>query len=158
MQLRMDPPQIDEAQEHLRQAALEFEWCSAGSVEIARNELAQAKAHFLKGEVETALVMSGQVHDSVYAQSPMVAADAKALEGQTLAAQGLIEEAKFAYRAALMTLTGIGSDRGAAQLWFELAGLLEEVGDFDAARDAYKSAAVSTGLRSRPTVRQNQQV
>jgi hypothetical protein len=55
-------------------------------------------------------------------------------------------------------LTSIGSDRGAAQLWFELADLLEEVGDFDAARDAYKSAAVSTGLRSRPTVRQNQQV
>jgi tetratricopeptide (TPR) repeat protein len=158
MQLRMDPPQIDEAQEHLRQAALEFEWCSAGSVEIARNELAQAKAHFLKGEVETALVMSGHVHESVYAQSPMVAADAKALEGQTLAAQGLIEEAKIAYRAALMTLTGIGSDRGAAQLWFELAGLLEEVGDFDAARDAYKSAAASAGLRSRPTVRLNQQV
>jgi hypothetical protein len=57
-----------------------------------------------------------------------------------------------------MTLTGIGSDRGAAQLWFELAGLLEEVGDFDAARDAYKSAAASAGLRSRPTVRLNQQV
>jgi hypothetical protein len=44
----------------------------------------------------------------------MVAADAKALEGQTLAAQRLIEEAKLAYRAALMTQTGIGADRGAA--------------------------------------------
>jgi len=58
----------------------------------------------------------------------------------------------------VLVLTSIGSDRGAAELWFELAGLLEEVGDLDAARDAYKSAAVSTGLRSRPTVRQNQQV
>jgi tetratricopeptide (TPR) repeat protein len=158
MQLRMDPPQIDEAQEHLRQAALEFEWCSAGSVEIARNELAQAKAHFLKGEVDAALTMSGHVHESVHAQSPIVAADAKALEGQTLAAQGLIDEAKVAYRQAVLTLTGIGSDRGAAQLWFELAELLEEVGDFDASRDAYKCAAASTGLRSRPTVRVNQQV
>ena len=34
-------------------------------VEIARNELAQARAHFLKGEVETAQVMSGQVHESI---------------------------------------------------------------------------------------------
>jgi hypothetical protein len=46
-------------------------------------------------------------------------------------------------------LTGAGSDRDAAQLWFELADLLEDIGDLDAARDAYRSAAASTGLRSR---------
>ena len=38
------------------------------------------------------------------------------------------------------------------QLWFELAGLLEGVGDFDTARVAYRSAAASTGLRSRPAI------
>ena len=74
-----------------------------------------------------------------------MAADAKSLEGQGFAARGEIEEAKVAYREAVLALTGIGSDRGAAQLWFELAGLLEDVGDFDAARDAYKSAAASRG-------------
>ena len=42
-------------------------------------------------------------------------------------------------------LTGVGADRDAAQLWFELADLLEDVGDLDAARDAYRSAAASTG-------------
>jgi Tfp pilus assembly protein PilF len=46
-------------------------------------------------------------------------------------------------------LTGAGADRDAAQLWFELADLLEDVGDLDAAREAYRSAAASIGLRSR---------
>jgi tetratricopeptide (TPR) repeat protein len=102
--------------------------------------------------------MSSQIHDTVQTHAPIVAADAKALEGQSFAAAGRVDEAVTAYREAVLVLTSIGSDRGAAQLWFELAGLLEEVGDLDAARDAYKSAAASTGLRSRPTVRQNQQV
>jgi len=158
MQLRLDPPQVDEAQVHLRQAAQELEWCSAGPVEVARNDLAIARAYFLQGEVGTAQVMSSQIHDTVQTHAPIVAADAKALEGQSFAAAGRVDEAVRAYREAVLVLTSIGSDRGAAQLWFELAGLLEEVGDLDAARDAYKSAAASTGLRSRPTVRQNQQV
>ena len=102
--------------------------------------------------------MSGQIHETVQAHAPFVAADAKSLEGQAFAAAGQIDQAvKFIPRGSARA-DGIGSDRGAAELWFELAGLLEEVGDLDAARDAYKSAAVSTGLRSRPTVRQNQQV
>jgi hypothetical protein len=50
-------------------------------------------------------------------------------------------------------LTGVGADHDAAQLWFELADLLEDVGDVDAARDAYRSAAASSGLRSRAKLR-----
>ena len=50
----MDPPQIDEAQVAPRQAAEEFEWCSAGPVDIGRNELAQARAYYLSGDVDTA--------------------------------------------------------------------------------------------------------
>ena len=53
----------------------------------------------------------------------------------------------------MLLLTGAGADRGAAQLWFELADLLEDVGDVEAAREAYRSAAASTGLRSRAKVR-----
>ena len=158
MQLRLDPPLVDEAQRHLQQAVQELEWCSAGPVEVARNDLAIARAHFIKGEVDTAQVMSSHIHDVVQMHAPIVAADAKALEGQAFAAQGQVEEAVRAYREAVLVLTGIGSDRGAAQLWFELADLLEEVGDLDAARDAYRSAAASTGLRSRPKVMVNEQV
>jgi hypothetical protein len=43
-------------------------------------------------------------------------------------------------------------------LWFELAGLLEDVMQYDAARDAYRSAAASSGLRSRARIVVGQQV
>jgi hypothetical protein len=45
-------------------------------------------------------------------------------------------------------LTGVGADRDAAQMWFELADLLEDIGESAAALDAYRSAAASSGLRS----------
>src|SRR5215213_2706625 len=87
MQLRMDPPQIDEAQHNLMQAAEEFQWSGAGPVEIGRNELGQARAHYLSGDVETAELMSSRVHENVRALSPLTAADAKSLEGQVHASR-----------------------------------------------------------------------
>ena len=74
------------------------------------------------------------------------------MEGQAWAAAGAIDKAGQCYREAVMVLTSVGSDRNAAQLWFELAGLLESVNELDAARDAYRSAAASTGLRDRSMV------
>jgi tetratricopeptide (TPR) repeat protein len=150
MQLRMDPPQISEAQENLKLAAEEYQWCSASPADIGRNELAQARAHFLAGDVETAEVMSRHVHESIKVLSPLTAADAKSLEGQVHAAQGDIEAAARSYHEAVFALTGLGSDREAAELWFELAGLLEDVNEFDAARHAYRSAAAASGVQSRP--------
>jgi tetratricopeptide (TPR) repeat protein len=149
MQLRLDPPDVSEAQHNLEQAARELEWSSAGSVDIARNDLALARAHFIEGNTEKAREMSAFVHLTVREQAPLVAADAKSLEGQAAAQAGRASDAANAYREAVLILSGIGADRGAAQLWFELAGLLEDIGEFDAARDAYRSAAASTGLRSR---------
>ena len=72
--------------------------------------------------------------------------------GQAAAAANRPDDARAAYREAVLQLTGVGADRDAADLWFELAGLLEALGDFDAARDAYRSAAASTGLRARPVI------
>ncbi|WP_151083451.1 helix-turn-helix domain-containing protein [Nocardioides cynanchi] len=153
MQLRLDPPDVSEAQHNLEQAAQELEWSSAGSVDKARNELALARAHFFEGNIEKACEMSAFVHLTVREQAPIIAADAKTLEGQAAAQDGRADEAGAAYREAVLILTGIGADRGAAQLWFELAGLLEDIGDFDASRDAYRSAAASAGLRTRPSIR-----
>jgi transcriptional regulator with XRE-family HTH domain len=153
MQLRLDPPDVSEAQHNLEQAAQELEWSSAGSVDIARNDLALARAHFFEGNTEKAREMSSFVHLTVREQAPIIAADAKTLEGQAAAQEGRADDAALAYREAVLILTGIGADRGAAQLWFELASLLEDIGDFDAARDAYRSAAASAGLRSRPSIR-----
>ena len=96
--------------------------------------------------------MSASVHERVFQIAPLAAADAKAIEGQAAAAAGDALAARLCYQAAVMHLTGVGADRDAAELWFELAGLLETIGDHDAARAAYRSAAASTGLRSRPVV------
>jgi tetratricopeptide (TPR) repeat protein len=153
MQLRMDPPQIEEAQLQLRLAAEEYQWCSASPVDVGRNELAQARAHYLAGDVETAQVLSSRVHENVQVLSPVTAADAKSLEGQVHAARGDIEAAVRAYREAVMILTSVGSDRDAAEMWFELASLLEDVNELDAARDAYRSAAAASGVQSRPRIR-----
>ena len=38
--------------------------------------------------------------------------------------RGDVEAALVSYREAVMILTGVGSDREAAEMWFELAGLL----------------------------------
>ena len=69
--------------------------------------------------------------------------------GQIAAAEVTSRRAA-AYRRAVFRSTGVGADRDAAQLWFELADLLEGVGDLGAALEAYRSAAASSGLRARP--------
>ena len=46
-------------------------------------------------------------------------------------------------------MSAIGADRTAAQLWFELGALWESVGDAEASRDAYRSAAASAGVQLR---------
>lgn len=153
MQLRLEPPAIAEAQAHLDKAAEELVWCSASTVEIARNDLARARAFYLDGQVDRARAMSAEIAAGMGSDSPFLAAEAKSLQGQTLAAQGEMSAAQQAYRDAVMLLSGLGADRGAAQLWFDLASLLEDAGDFEAAREAFRSAAASTGLRARPGVR-----
>jgi tetratricopeptide (TPR) repeat protein/DNA-binding XRE family transcriptional regulator len=149
MQLELDPPAWQEARAHLDQAAEELPWCSASSYEIGVNELNRARVFLFAGELDRAEELCRSQFELATSDAPDFAAFARVVLGQILAARGDIESAKATYRQAVFFLTGAGSDRDAAQLWFELADLLEDVGDFDAAREAYRSAAASTGLRSR---------
>jgi transcriptional regulator with XRE-family HTH domain len=153
LQLQLDPPAVAEAQVQLEQAAEDLAWCSASAVEVAQNDLARARAHFIEGNLELADSLAAGVLRAVAESAPNIAADALTLMGQVAFAAGDPERAATAYRQAVFTLTGVGADRSAAQLWFELAALLEEVGDLDAAREAYRSAAAASGLRARSTVR-----
>jgi tetratricopeptide (TPR) repeat protein len=153
MQLELDPPDVSEAKRHLEKAAEELVWSSASPIEIARNNLAIARAYYYDGDLLGAQDLCEQVISSVQTDAPITAADAEALAGQIAAARGDADEAKRAFRRAVFRLTGIGADRDAAQLWFELADLLEDVGDIEAAREAYRSAAASSGLRARPKLR-----
>jgi Flp pilus assembly protein TadD len=84
--------------------------------------------------------------------APDVAAEAEVLAGRAWAAQGDPAEAHRAFRRAVQTLSSIGADRTAAELWFELGALWEGLGDAEASRDAYRSAAASAGIQLRLTV------
>jgi transcriptional regulator with XRE-family HTH domain len=149
LQLELDPPAIAEAHQHLEKAAEELPWSGASPVEIAQNQLARARAYLLEGELDVAETMCRETFESAGEDAPAFAANARAVLGQIVAARGDAEGAKALFRQAVFFLTGAGADRDAAQLWFELADLLEDVGDLDAARAAYRSAAATTGLRSR---------
>ncbi len=150
MQLQLDPPEVGRcAGRNLEKAAEELTWSSASTIEIARNAVSRARAHYLDGNLTRAEDMCLEILVTTVDEAPLLAADAQSLAGQVASARGDAEGAKSAYRRAVFLLTGVGADRDAAQLWFELADLLEDVGDVDAARDAYRSAAASSGLRSR---------
>ncbi|HET7430902.1 MAG TPA: helix-turn-helix transcriptional regulator [Nocardioides sp.] len=152
MQLELDPPEVPDALRNLEQAAEELVWSSASTTDIAANNCQIARAHYLEGDLSAAEKMCAEIIASVKDDSPLLAAEAEALAGQVSAARGDADAAARAYRRAVFTLTSVGADKGAAQLWFELADLLEDVGEFQAARDAYRSAAAASGLRSRTKV------
>jgi transcriptional regulator with XRE-family HTH domain len=155
MQLELDPPEVSEAKRNLGKAAEDLAWSSAGTIDISSNKLAMARAHYLEGDLLAAHDACAEIIDAVSSTAPLLAADAQALAGQVAAAGGDMDAAKAAYRRAVFFLTSVGSDREAAQLWFELADLLEDVGDLEASREAYRSAAASSGLRTRPKVRED---
>jgi transcriptional regulator with XRE-family HTH domain len=152
MQLQLDPPDVAAALALLDLAAEELAASSGSVLDVARNDVARARALLLAGDLGAAIDLSSEVHCRVAGQSPLAAADAKLIEGQAAGAAGRPDDAKRAYREAVLLLTSVGADRDAADLWFELAGLLEAMGDLDAARDAYRSAAASTGLRMRTAI------
>jgi tetratricopeptide (TPR) repeat protein len=149
MQLELDPPAVADAHHYLEKAAEELPWSGASPVEIAQNELTRARAFLLEGRLDMAETICRSTFEVANGDAPSFAASARAVLGQILAANGDTEAAKSMYRQAVFFLTGAGSDRDAAQLWFELADLLEDAGDLDASRAAYRSAAATTGLRSR---------
>ena len=147
LQLRLDPPDPDQAKQTLAQALRELEWSSASPADRAENQLALARAEFLLGDDDAAILRLETLHD-LGDRTPLLTADTHVLAGQVAARRGDLTQAHASYQEAILTLSGIGADRGAAQLWFELGGLLEEVGQTDEARDAYRRAAASTGLRT----------
>lgn len=150
IQLRMDPPMAQDALDNLLGARAELTLSDANPTEVATNELAIARAHFHLGELDRASQQAWQAFESTRDRSPLVAADALALLGQLSIVAGEVDEARLRFQRAVMVLSAVGSDREAAQLWFELAELLGSVGENDAALDAYRRAAVAAGLSPAP--------
>jgi transcriptional regulator with XRE-family HTH domain len=152
MQLQLDPPAVKEASKNLQRSARELSESSASIVDVVRNKVAQARAKYLAGDASGARKHAREGFNESREIAPLLAADARALEGQAAAAEGDIEAAKALFKEAVYLLTSVGADRSAAQLWLELGGLLTSVGEQQAASEAYRSAAVSTGLSTRHTL------
>ena len=81
--------------------------------------------------------------------SPCSRVDALVLLGQIDWNAGAHDESREWYRRAITVLTGVGADHEAGQLWFELGDAADRAGLVDEARDAYRRAAVSSGMRTR---------
>lgn len=147
MLLRLDPPDYSEARAHLEDARDRLLASSASPVDVARCDAYLSRVALGEGDLASAEDWAHRAQVTAGETSPSVAADALAVLGQIAAERADSELARHHYRAAVAVLTGAGSDREAAQLWLELGALLDTAGDPEAARDAYRSAAISTGLR-----------
>lgn len=149
LQLALDPPAVEEAEQNLEQAAGELAWSSASPVDRVWTQLGLARARLLRGDLVGCRALTTTVLFLSEGHAPLAEAEARTIEGQSHAAGGDLDLAAESYQQAILLLSSIGADRGAAQLWFDLADLLDQVGMTDAARDAYRRAAASTGLRAR---------
>ncbi|RYC04455.1 helix-turn-helix domain-containing protein [Nocardioides zhouii] len=149
LHLELDPPDLSGARDNLEQAAADMRWSSATPADMAWTLLGLARVAFLAGDLAESRDLVEQVQTTADGHAPLIQAEALTLEGRTLAAEGATDRATASYQRAVHVLSAIGADQGAAQLWFDLADLLHGVGLHEAALDAYRRAAVSSGLRAR---------
>ena len=149
LQLQMDPPEIDQARENLCRARDEMTSSSASEIDIALADIRIAQSHLMSGEPERALELVLVARETAGDRAASAQAEALVVRGQALAALGNSTQAHSSFIEAMHVLTAAGADRSVAQLWFELADLMEEAGDFDSARESYRNAAATTGLSSR---------
>lgn len=150
LMLKLESPPLDEAIRVLTQARRELEWSSAGRIELARNDLALARAMFRSAQPTAAHAHLDAALDVLKDTSPALYAHALILQGQAAFSAGDRATARARYQTAVTLLTGVGGDRTAGELWYELAALLESVGDEAGALAAYRSAAASAGFAVRP--------
>ena len=147
--LRTDPPRLEEAREHLRLADMELEWSQASPGERAQNQLVNAQAQLVGGDTQAARETALELIEAYADAEPLIAVDALTLLGQAAWATGEREEAQQWYRRAIATLTGVGADREAAQVWFEVGTLSAQAGLVAESADAFQRAAASAGITSR---------
>jgi transcriptional regulator with XRE-family HTH domain/ATP/maltotriose-dependent transcriptional regulator MalT len=150
MYLRLDPPEVDSAEELLTRAAIDLATSSAGGGSRALNTIGLARVALLRGRLDQASELAHGVLDTLPGAPPAFVADAHVVLGRVAAARSDVEVARRRFQDAVLVLTSIGADRGAAQVWYDLGELFEKIGATADAIDAYRRAAVSTGLRPAP--------
>ena len=150
LQLAMDPPELEGAELNLGLARTEMRFSEVNPADRGRVELGLARARLLIGDAEEAERIAEDVLGETLDVSLLVAAEARTVLGQVAALRGHVDEAVTHYRHALVILSGVGKERDAAQLWFELGTLLQGHGAVEEALEAFRQAATSSGL-SRPS-------
>jgi transcriptional regulator with XRE-family HTH domain len=146
MQLLLQPPDLDAAESNVAKALTVMEWSDASAAEKARVRLVSAKVAFNRGRLEEALVTATDCLEVAEDAAPVLGAHACLVMGRVALVEGDHAIARERFERAAALLTAVGADRPAAQCWFELGALLQEVGEDQAAMDAYRRAAASTGL------------
>jgi tetratricopeptide (TPR) repeat protein len=140
---------LTEAVSHLQYATRDLEAASAGAVDLAAGKVALADARLQSGDQEGALVLGAEVEAMQGEEIAHERAEAVMVRGQIEVAQGHRDRAKESYRRAADILASSVDDRFNAQLWFDLAELLQEVGEIEQAHLALQVAARASGLQSR---------
>lgn len=149
LELQDDHPDYPATIARLTQTREALLGSSASVVDIATCDITLADAHLSAGDPDRAVDIAIRAREAVGNEVPAVAAESLVIQGRAAALNGHSGHAKEAYHAAIALLTSMSADRSAAQLWVELAELLEEIGDLDAARTAFRSAAAASGLSPR---------
>jgi transcriptional regulator with XRE-family HTH domain len=147
--LRTDPPRLEDAKEQLRLAGVELDWSDANPSDRARNGLVTAQIMLMDGASDLAREHALNVLAESGGGLPLLEVEAMILLGQVAWATGDREGAQEWYRRAIATLTGIGADREAAQVWFEIGTLAAQADLVPESADAFRRAAASTGLTAR---------
>ncbi len=146
MHLLQDPPEPEATLEILDTLDREMNWSNASAWDVSFLHLLRGRALFLLGDHAGAEESADMVMATKPTGAPTHEAQSLVLKGRIAFARGDHDQARQAFQAGVLALTGAGADRDAAQLWFELADLLAEVGDHEGALQAFRSAGASTGL------------
>jgi len=150
LQLNVEPADVADAITQVLRGQEELRATSASDEEVAHGDTILAQAFIRDGQPDRAVELAEAARMVVPEDAPLSRAEAIAVHGEALAQAGRTEEAHQAYLEAMEALEQVeGADRFAAQVWFDLASLLEDLGDSEAATAALRGAAVASGLRPR---------
>lgn len=147
MELRLDPPEVAQAREHLEAARDEMRMSHASHTDVLRVRLGLARCDLLDGLLESAEHAAAALLTEVGGFSPLMEADALLLAAQVASSQRDPEGARGHLLRAVHRLVAAGDDRAAAERWMDLGALLESVQEVSAAKDAYRASAVASGVR-----------
>jgi len=143
IQLHQSEPDLDETRALLELAAQEMRWSSASPLDEARQILTMARLHLREYKPRDAVRLLTDIPPTVCHQDPLLSAEMRVLEVLALAMES--RPVAQSYEDASILLQLLGSERGVAQLWFELGDAMTAASAVEQAGRAYREAAVAMG-------------